>query len=74
VVSARLEIRVDMEGADYSSAEKILLKRIAADSGIDVVFGLYNQSIILTYEVLRTDTIPCPKESVLSDWTISPLL
>ena len=35
---------------------------IAAGSAIDAVIGLYNQSTILTYEVLRTDTISVPKQ------------
>lgn len=61
VVSAGLEILVDMEAADYPSAERIVLKRIAQDLGIDAVFGLYNQSTIHTYEVLRNHRIPVPK-------------
>jgi hypothetical protein len=35
---------------------------IGAGSAIDAVIGLYNQSTILTYEVLRTDTISVPKQ------------
>ena len=61
VVSAGLEILIDMEAADYPSAEKIVLKRMAQESGIDAVFGLYNQSTIHTYEVLRNHRIPVPK-------------
>jgi LacI family transcriptional regulator len=61
VVSAGLASLVDMEAADYPSAERIVLKRIAQDSGIDAVFGLYNQSTIHTYEVLRNHRIPLPK-------------
>ena len=61
VVSAGLEILIDMEAADYPSAEKIVLRRMAQDSGIDAVFGLYNQSTIHTYEALKNHRISVPK-------------
>lgn len=59
--SAKLESLVEMEAADYPSAEAAIMKRMKQKGGIDAIFGLYSQSTIHAYEVLQNHNIPVPR-------------
>lgn len=60
--SAGLANLVEMDAADYATAEAAILKRMKQKGGIDAIFGLYNQSTIHAYEVMQHHQISVPEE------------
>ena len=56
-----LDVLVEMEAADYPSAEAAIMKHMSAKGKIDAIFGLYNQSTILAYEVMQNHGIHVPE-------------
>jgi LacI family transcriptional regulator len=61
LTAAGLEGLVEMEAADYQSAEAAIMKHMSAKRKIDAIFGLYNQSTILAYEVMQNRNIRVPE-------------
>lgn len=61
LTAAGLEGLVEMEAADYQSAEAAIMKHMSAKGKIDAIFGLYNQSTILAYEVMQNRNIRVPE-------------
>jgi LacI family transcriptional regulator, galactose operon repressor len=59
--AAGLDVLVEMDAADYPSAEAAIMKHISAKGKIDAIFGLYNQSTILAYEVMQNHGIHVPE-------------
>jgi LacI family transcriptional regulator len=75
--SVGLESLVEMEAADYPSAEAAIMKRMKQKGGIDAIFALYNQSTIYAYEVLQNRGIPVPQRVSLigfDDFTLASTL
>ena len=60
LTAAGLDVLVEMEAADYSSAEAAIMKHMSAKGKIDAIFGLYNQSTIHAFEVLQNHDIHVP--------------
>jgi LacI family transcriptional regulator len=60
LTAAGLEVLVEMEASDYQSAETAIMKHMSAKRKIDAIFGLYNQSTILAYEVMQNHNIEVP--------------
>lgn len=58
---AGLEALVEMNASDYPSAEAAILKHMSARGKIDAIFGLYNRSTTLAYEVLQNHDIHVPQ-------------
>jgi LacI family transcriptional regulator len=61
LTAAGLDAMVEMEAPDYRSAETAIMKHMSARGKIDAIFGLYNQSTILAYEVMQNHNIPVPE-------------
>jgi LacI family transcriptional regulator len=61
LTAAGLDVLVEMEAADYPSAEAAIMKHMSAKGKIDAIFGLYNQSTILAYEVMQNHGIRVPE-------------
>lgn len=59
--SAGIEVLIEMEASEYSVAESAIMKHMSAKGKIDAIFGLYNQSTILAYEVMQNHKIPMPQ-------------
>lgn len=59
--SAGVASMVEMDAADYATAEAAIMKRMKEKGGIDAIFGLYNQSTIHAYEVLQNHHIEVPE-------------
>ncbi len=59
--AAGLDVLAEMEAADYPSAEAAIMKHMSAKGKIDAIFGLYNQSTILAYEVMQNHGIRVPE-------------
>jgi len=59
--AAGLEAMVEMDASDYQSAEAAIMKHMLAPGKIDAIFGLYNQSTILAYEVMQHHNIAVPE-------------
>ena len=55
-----LEPLVEMEASDYQSAETAVMKHMSGRQKPDAIFGLYNQSTILAYQVLQNHDIAVP--------------
>jgi LacI family transcriptional regulator len=62
IASAGLTSMIEMGAADYATAEALILKRMKQKGGVDAIFGLYNQSTILAYEVLQNRGILVPQQ------------
>lgn len=58
--AAGLEAMIEMEASDYQSAETAIMKHMSAPGKIDAIFGLYNQSTILAYEVMQNHNVNVP--------------
>lgn len=56
-----LEAIVEMEAADYPSAEAAVMKHMKSRKKLDAIFGLYNQSTIFAYEVMQNYNIRVPE-------------
>lgn len=61
LTAAGLEAMVEMEAADYPSAETAIMKHMSTKGKIDAIFGLYNQSTIRAYEVMQNRNIRVPE-------------
>lgn len=61
LTAAGLEAMVEMEAADYQSAEAAIMKHMSTKGKIDAIFGLYNQSTIRAYEVMQNRNIKVPE-------------
>lgn len=60
LTAAGLEVLVEMEASDYKSAEAAIMKHMSSKRKIDAIFGLYNHSTILAYEVMQDRNIAVP--------------
>jgi LacI family transcriptional regulator len=60
LTAAGLGAVVEMGASDYPSAEAAIMKHVSAKGKIDAIFGLYNQSTILAYEVMQNHNIEVP--------------
>ncbi|HVW78266.1 MAG TPA: LacI family DNA-binding transcriptional regulator [Alloacidobacterium sp.] len=61
LASAGFEVLVEMSASDYASAEAAIMKHMAGKHKLDAIFGLYNQSTILAYEVMQNYKIRVPQ-------------
>lgn len=61
LTAAGLEPLVEMNASDYPSAETAIMKHVTGKHKIDAIFGLYNQSTILAYEVMQNHNIRVPQ-------------
>ncbi len=61
LTAAGLEPLVEMDASDYQSAEAAIMKHMSSQGKIDAIFGLYNQSTILAYEVMQNRNIRVPE-------------
>lgn len=62
LTQAGLDVLVEMETADYKSAETAIMKHMASKKKIDAIFGMYNQSTIFAYEVMQNRHIRIPED------------
>ncbi len=61
LTAAGREALVEMDASEYQAAEAAIMKHMSAKGKVDAIFGLYNQSTILAYEVLQNRKIPMPE-------------
>lgn len=61
LTAAGLEALVEMDASDYRTAEAAIMKHMSAKGKIDAIFGLYNHSTILAFEVMQNRNIGVPE-------------
>jgi LacI family transcriptional regulator len=75
--AAGLPSLVEMDAADYDSAEAVIMKHMSGKDRIDAIFGLYNQSTIRAYEVMQNHKIAVPEKISLvgfDDFSLAGIL
>jgi LacI family transcriptional regulator len=61
ITAAGFDALVEMNASDYVSAEAAIMKYMGGKQKIDAIFGLYNQSTFLAYEVMQNHNIRVPQ-------------